>query len=604
MRHGLLSSCACALSLASATAGAQAVVIPETPYSTTWVSLSVASTALLDADSVVVTYSHGGAAELQVFNIDTGVRELGPIVLKSSGVFAGPTVAVLAPDAVLIAVRDSLDNDKGKYFVVDPRTGAITRGETSFTGDGTTYEYRVAAVAPSTVLIAYRADAPTYLGTYVVVDPQTGAEKIAPCAFASEAINTVDVAALDRHRVVIAYQTLGSSQSFFTVVDAGTGAVLLPRVPFESSFGIPRVVGLTLTDVLIAYRNTGNQGKFITADVTTGVASAPTIYQSGAVWDFSLGVAPLGTDAVFFSYWVTLTSPQQGSFGVYNVTGSQRVSPQAFNPEGPTYNTSAVASGCRVLISYQDVNSVPSQLGKFQVREFSSSVCTPTPDSDGDGVLDSFDNCPAAANPDQADADRDLIGDACDCCIDDGDGDGVLDDVDNCVGQANPSQADLDGDGAGDACDTDDDGDCVLDSADNCPTAPNPDQEDSDLDGVGDACGGVPILEAIQAWIGQAVDNLVEAAPPGANGMIAKLTGAGGVGPRVAEAVGQFEAGIIDVTTYLSMLGDALDLLEAFDNQVAAKIGNGSLVDPEASEVVEASANIRALIAQLIALSS
>src|SRR3972149_11098824 len=35
------------------------------------------------------------------------------------------------------------------------------------------------------------------------------------------------------------------------------------------------------------------------------------------------------------------------------------------------------------------------------------------PDTDGDGVLDPNDNCPMNHNPDQADADSDGIGDAC-----------------------------------------------------------------------------------------------------------------------------------------------------------------------------------------------
>jgi hypothetical protein len=66
-------------------------------------------------------------------------------------------------------------------------------------------------------------------------------------------------------------------------------------------------------------------------------------------------------------------------------------------------------------------------------------------------------------------------------CIDT-DGDGVCDDVDNCPAVDNPNQEDQDGDGVGDVCD-------------NCPTTPNPDQDPGactsqvvlcDVDGDGD----------------------------------------------------------------------------------------------------------------------
>ena len=80
-------------------------------------------------------------------------------------------------------------------------------------------------------------------------------------------------------------------------------------------------------------------------------------------------------------------------------------------------------------------------------------------DADGDGVVNSLDNCPNTPNPDQADADSDGVGDVCD----------------NCPANANHDQADADGDGKGDVCD-------------NCPNAPNPDQADWDGDGIGDAC--------------------------------------------------------------------------------------------------------------------
>lgn len=58
-------------------------------------------------------------------------------------------------------------------------------------------------------------------------------------------------------------------------------------------------------------------------------------------------------------------------------------------------------------------------------------------DRDGDGVLDTVDNCPAVANPHQYDVDADGIGNSCDVCLT----------------VANADQADDDEDGVGDACD-------------------------------------------------------------------------------------------------------------------------------------------------------
>ncbi len=74
-----------------------------------------------------------------------------------------------------------------------------------------------------------------------------------------------------------------------------------------------------------------------------------------------------------------------------------------------------------------------------------------TPDTDGDGHNDVFDNCVTDPNGDQADLDGDGIGDVCD---DDIDGDGILNTNDNCVYTHNPLQVDSDGDGIGDLCDS------------------------------------------------------------------------------------------------------------------------------------------------------
>jgi hypothetical protein len=97
----------------------------------------------------------------------------------------------------------------------------------------------------------------------------------------------------------------------------------------------------------------------------------------------------------------------------------------------------------------------------------------PTPaGADGDGVPDGSDNCPAAYNPNQLDTDGDAAGDACDTDDDgdgisdadeaargtsplkaDTDGDTKNDNADNCPLAANADQADADGDGIGNACD-------------------------------------------------------------------------------------------------------------------------------------------------------
>lgn len=150
-------------------------------------------------------------------------------------------------------------------------------------------------------------------------------------------------------------------------------------------------------------------------------------------------------------------------------------------------------------------------------------------DPDGDGIGQS-DNCPQVANADQADADDDGVGDACDNCpnlanVDQGDRDedGVGDVCDNSPDEPNPGQGDSDSDGVGNVSDNcrdvpnpaqeDEDDDGVGDACDNCPDVANEDQDDEDSDGVGDACDNCPDItnvdqaDADEDGVGDLCDN-------------------------------------------------------------------------------------------------
>ena len=171
------------------------------------------------------------------------------------------------------------------------------------------------------------------------------------------------------------------------------------------------------------------------------------------------------------------------------------------------------------------------------IQSWSVTVYGTIQDTDGDNIVDTEDNCPANANPNQEDGDSDGIGDACDNCPtnanpnqEDGDSDGIGDACDNCPANANPNQEDGDSDGIGDACDNcpananpnqeDGDSDGIGDICDNCPATANPDQRDSDSDGLGDDCDNCtenanPNQEdGDSGGVGDICDNCVSASNP------------------------------------------------------------------------------------------
>lgn len=178
-----------------------------------------------------------------------------------------------------------------------------------------------------------------------------------------------------------------------------------------------------------------------------------------------------------------------------NADGTYTVSYDGFGQDG-VY---------QIIVYAKDDQSLISEPAYTAVSKGAAGVSS---DTDGDGVLDASDLCPAVFD-DQSDFDGDGVGDACD---DDDDNDGALD-----AGDAFPrdasEQLDTDKDGIGNNLDDDDDGDGVIDredadpldasvstgatdrdgdgisdTRDNCVAVSNGSQADNDGDGVGDAC--------------------------------------------------------------------------------------------------------------------
>ena len=126
-----------------------------------------------------------------------------------------------------------------------------------------------------------------------------------------------------------------------------------------------------------------------------------------------------------------------------------------------------VAHFSNPAVNFQNVSTGDASDGDNarSIREIKHVIAAykDKPDTDGDGIMDSIDNCPTVPNPLQEDADNDTIGDVCDICTDTDDDNygnpGYPNNtcpVDNCPDNCNTQQLDADEDGIGDVCDPDD----------------------------------------------------------------------------------------------------------------------------------------------------
>jgi Bacterial Ig domain/Thrombospondin type 3 repeat len=204
-----------------------------------------------------------------------------------------------------------------------------------------------------------------------------------------------------------------------------------------------------------------------TGDVSFGVISinVGNVTATAADDDLVVGTTPDTFLDVFFndlgfSDPVSFTILQQPAHGTLSI-----------DAPGPLWQ-SLIAVYYTPTPGYTGPDQFRYQLGDGIDTGAATVTLTVSPDTDLDGLLDYFDNCPAVSNPGQEDSDGDGVGDACD----------------NCVAISNPGQQDNEHDGIGDACDADDDNDTIADTSDNCTLVPNADQRDTDGDGYGNIC--------------------------------------------------------------------------------------------------------------------
>jgi beta propeller repeat protein len=108
--------------------------------------------------------------------------------------------------------------------------------------------------------------------------------------------------------------------------------------------------------------------------------------------------------------WIAYESDRDGDFDIYLYRLSDAQTFHITDAVGDELLASVTGS----LIVY--VSDAPGNLDVYaaSVRFIPDDPCGGAGDQDADGVCDPLDNCPAVANPDQADADGDDVGDACD----------------------------------------------------------------------------------------------------------------------------------------------------------------------------------------------
>jgi outer membrane protein OmpA-like peptidoglycan-associated protein len=244
-----------------------------------------------------------------------------------------------------------------------------------------------------------------------VNDPPNADDDIATVAEDSGAM-TIDVLgndtiAPDAEETLTITSVIQPVNGTVVITGGGTGLTFQPSPNFN---------GTTTFTYTISDGNGGTDTATVTVTVTPVNDRPSAVNDSATVAEGSgaIVIDVLGNDSDGEGDTLTVTAVTTPTSGTATI-----------NPDGTVSYTPAAGYEGTVTFTYT-VSDGQGGTATATVTIVVSGGGGNDDDQDGDGVADGLDNCPAVANPDQADPDHDGLGDACDT---DKDGNGLYDDL-------------------------------------------------------------------------------------------------------------------------------------------------------------------------------
>lgn len=382
----------------------------------------------------------------------------------------GNSVSVSGDKVLIGGLNDQYESSAGSVYLYDATTSDLLHTfnnptPSSIDGFGSSVSIsgdKVLIGAPGDIVAGYNGAGSVYL-----YDATSGAllrtfNNPIPWAYEYDSFGYSVSVYNDKVLIGVPYKNTGGLDSGLAYLfDATTGAILHtfnnPTPAAGDHFG----ESVSLADGKVWVGASGddtgafNAGSVYLFDVTTGgllqTFNSPAPASNNS---FGRSISISGDKALFSE---SGNSGGIGSAHLFDATTGVLL--HTFNnptpAAGDSFGSTVSISGDKIVIGAPGDDTGATDVGfAYLYLPFIDT------DTDGDGVYDSTDNCPADPNADQTDTDGDGEGDPCDFTPNgDTDSDGVDELVDNCPGVSNASQEDNDNDGIGNVCDPTPDGD-------------------------------------------------------------------------------------------------------------------------------------------------